>query len=422
MGEVWGWIPGGARVDLRVILGMLLFLVYPFHSTESFGDFSVNLSYGDPLVALLVFGWVVGLFGARSVPQIGIPILALFLVIFISFIVNVLVNPPFFSPIHSVVETVKLLGAVGWGLGIYALAQDRADDLLPKMAFVSVFIASIVALWTIYLGLFGDVLRPRGTFDNPNIFAHYLLLHIAFGLYLRETPFGTGRFRSSILLGCIPVFAVGIFVTGSRGGMIGLVGFVLAVIVLSPRIGVRELLIGGTILLVGVVVGGLVTKERSIGPAISPIDRAQSYRGIDGRFERWSVAVDAILSQPIVGIGYGQYNSYSVYFFDANRLPHNVYFAHAAEIGLIGLFVFLAVSVFAVWHSYSLRRIDPGVVYLGAFVVGTLAQGVGTDVEHFRGLWIGIGCIAAYHMDWIGDSASLNDILADVKSRLGLLP
>lgn len=144
------------------------------------------------------------------------------------------------------------------------------------------------------------------------------------------------------LHGVIPLAWHGIFLTGSRGGLVGL-GVVTLLIAL---LGTRKLLV--IPLLLSFVLfyqwqGGNVMKSR--GEQIVRYDEEGS---TEGRIGAWKSGLGMIAAHPITGVGLGSFVTAMPIFSDtAPRVAHNTFMQFAAESGMVaGLAYLMAIYLF----------------------------------------------------------------------------
>lgn len=384
----------GRTPDVESVLLVVLVALYPFHTIVGVAGVPFNLSFGDPVVVLVGVLWAVGLVGSRRLPRYLLPVAAFGLVASASLAVNALVGGAYFSGSAAVARFAKLFGGVAWLVAVYVLAREDPAGRLPVAALASAAVAVALAWWIVYYGFVAGVTRVMWPFANPNILGNYLLLNVCLALYAWRSVLARRLEGSAVIV--VPALAVlllGILATGSRGAAIGVAVVAVAAIVLSESVDWRQA-IGGA---VAAGAFGLVAVLLALQRNPFLLSRALSSRNIDSRIELWSVAGRAAGSNPLLGIGYGQFPWYL-----PTRIPgwqtgvHNTYLLLAAEVGLLGLVAFLGIFAVAVRDGIELRNRYPAVLFLLAFVLGTFGQAVGTDVDNFRSLWLAVGFVGAY--------------------------
>lgn len=136
--------------------------------------------------------------------------------------------------------------------------------------------------------------------------------------------------------------------TSSRGAQLGLVAMGVWVL-LKSRLGIKALL---SILIIGTLLYVLLP-EQMFAEFSSAGDDGTS----QDRLAHWGFGAEVALANPFFGIGYENWlsycdfmNPYGLGYKDWCRLPHNTYISAAAEIGLIGLILYLLIvlSIFRI--------------------------------------------------------------------------
>jgi len=167
-----------------------------------------------------------------------------------------------------------------------------------------------------------------GFFNDPNDLGMFLVMNIPFVIYFYKKG---GGFVKLSMLGMLTIISYGIYLTGSRGSMLG-VGGLLGVYILVVNAG-PKLLISAVILspIAATVIASLQ----------SNIDSSAN-----GRLEAWYAGIQMLMSNPLFGIGKGQ-------FFDHHGLvAHNSYIHVAGELGIPGYSLWGGALVFTVLTGY----------------------------------------------------------------------
>jgi hypothetical protein len=238
---------------------------------------------------------------------------------------------------------------------LYLVLLNCTSMLRLRILAVSiVFAALIVAIYGAlqyhsapYTSLFvlvehdpqGDLFRLRGLgfLNDPNDLAQFLTLAIAtLGIAWRHR-----KFVWNLLVVLIPmaVLGYGTFLTKSRGAVVGVA--VMLLLLLRSRFG-RV----GSIAITSLAVFGLVFLNFGIGRGIA--DESSS-----NRLQAWGAGIVFLKSNPIFGIGYGQ-------FADRFEITaHNSFILCAAELGLFGYFFWMGLLVFSIAGLNKLLRRAP---------------------------------------------------------------
>ena len=199
----------------------------------------------------------------------------------------------------------------------------------------------------------GASLRVYGTFDQPNPYAAYINMPLSIALALALLA----RDRLTRLLAGISAVMLGyaLLLSQSRGGEIALIA-ALAFIVLvgMPRIrtlmrlGIIAILAGIEAALLGLLPSSLYNtglKFLGLVQISFSSPSAQDYSTAE-RLAHWIAGLHMYFDHPLLGVGIGNYpDAYALYhvtiFLDPLGHAHNYYINIAAEMGTIGLVVYL---------------------------------------------------------------------------------
>lgn len=276
----------------------------------------------------------------------------------------------------------------------------------------------------------GSFLRAYGTFGQPNPYAGYLVvagLPLAFWSAGQAFRWATGTAKPATWELFVVVAsggaAAGLLLSLSRGAWLGVaVGTAIGVIVLQRQI--------GNVVRLGFGIGGLVGLAAALGlipeyvlqrlqPALAyfrwfdPADvvpNAINWSIVE-RMAHWDAARRMFLDSPILGVGPGsyviEYRHYAIlpWWTDPLGHAHNMYLHMLAEIGMIGLFVYLAMVVSWIVLSVVVLRSDATDPWL-FLKAGVLATVVAVSVHSvFDNLFVqGLNIQLAI---WLGVAATL---------------
>ena len=255
------------------------------------------------------------------------------------------------------IKTGTFLGLLGLML-LVALLDDRQLVMLWTTLAFSTFL-SVPVGYLLYSPTADDFASQRLTAgNNPNDYASLLAivaLVAFFGLF-RRSKVAAGALGFALL--------IGILTSQSRTGLVVLALAPLAV-VLTPRLMFR--FAGRMLLVYGlafVVFVSIALVAPSTGDAVSErFSTLTQYSNEDtwtGRWSIWRGAAQIISSNPVLGIGAGNFPyvspEYSVQAaqMDGAPLAHNVFLSVTSELGLVGLVLFLGVLYFAFRGAFSL--------------------------------------------------------------------
>lgn len=237
--------------------------------------------------------------------------------------------------------------------------------------------------------------RARGTFEDPNLLATYLLMSL--GLTMGATHMQRGRALSWHLLPMITA----VFMTSSRAALVGvmvMLAFALASGWLSPSMG----RLARALLAISALGGAALT----VAPrdALSPVLSRFIGFGTTGladdpvRERLWFSAAELWNAAPILGIGIGQFtHAASAHGAPSGLLAHNTYLSLLAETGIAGLvaFIWLPVAVGAALISRVARR-DAIAPYILLSLLAFAVMAVSLNLQNFRPFWVLLGLATAY--------------------------
>ncbi|MCB0877488.1 MAG: O-antigen ligase family protein [Thermoleophilia bacterium] len=252
--------------------------------------------------------------------------------------------------------------------------------------------------------------RAIGTFTDPNEYAAAMVASIGLGF----GAFGAARSpwtRRACIVG-IGICGWGILVSQSRGGLLALAAAGIY-IVLSSRGRERVRMMGTSFVLVAAAVSMLMLTPAG-QQSLERITNGDS----SGRSDLWRIAILEFESEPVHGVGLGNYPVVAARFVTAdtehtelinNRVPrvaHNAYLEITAELGLLGILAFSVLAggsvLLGIRGVGMARRLgDDGAVALGrgvvAATVGVLASNVFLSNHYNELLWALLAVSVSYH-------------------------
>jgi O-antigen ligase len=277
----------------------------------------------------------------------------------------------------------------------WIIAATVPSILLAAVAAIASLNPDVIGLLPIG-GLLPAVdvsVRGTGIFTNPN----YLGLAMALGFLLVAR---SGRLELTATIARRPWLlatpvAIALMVSFSRGAFLALVCGVVALYVSrGRRVFALAAIVGVIVVAVGYPV--LLTARHALifGPAIASSGDAQAVSDAS-RIAVLEAGAKLFVSQPIIGIGVGQFHFESPRYLDGSPVtyPHNTYLQIAVEQGLLGITAFLLMLVGLVYalsrkpdaYSVTARAI------LVVFAVGSLFAEPLTSLQASALLWIATG-------------------------------
>lgn len=404
-----GLMPAEARTrsrwGARDILLAALAVAYPFHYYVAGPGGIVDVSLGDAVVALVVIGFGLSLLWDRlAVPRYIGPVVAFMLVALGSLLYPLMRPesvPSFFDPLPGILEIAKVAGSAAWMVAIFALLRRDPIGGVKSFAAMSVIAASGFAAATIYQSLLWPGSRPRGPFENENLYANYLAFNAFLAAMLaRMDELVVRRGPRVPLWLALPLLLVGILATGSRGAIIGAAlayPLILRWRWPSGRGGTPVVAALAMLVLSGYGLIAFWQANPFIADRVATILRGQG-PNIQDRLHLQAMAVEAFSTSPVLGIGFHQFPQYAEAVHGWKRtVVHNTYLAMAAEVGEVGLIVFAWLVVRVMLDALRIGRGPAAAIGrpVLAIVVATLVQGLFANVEHYRSLWIAMGILAS---------------------------
>lgn len=387
-------------VDLPT--GLCLFVILSFLDVAQFGG--VALSFSKLAGLLLAVSWL-GVVATRT-----------------------RTTRDFFAS-HPAVSLLAVL-FVGWSLLSVAWAEEpgRALDttvryalnlcLLP-IVFTTVsrreqlgwiaaaFIAGAVG--SMLLGVVSgssftaanDAPRLAGGIGESNELATVLVASVVFSLALFVSTRTPPAIRAAAVVAA-PIALVGIAATLSRSGLIALTVALAVGIVFGGRW--RAWFAGA---LVVASIGALVYLSTFAGPVAR--ERVQSTNST-GRADIWTIGARMVEAHPVRGVGGGNFPVASIHYLlrpgvivrddfiiETPKVAHNIYLEVQAELGVVGLVLFLALLGFsircAILAARAFKRQGDARAELLARVVvialaGMLAADFFASEQYSKQLWL----------------------------------
>jgi len=265
------------------------------------------------------------------------------------------------------------------------LSTQMDEEGRGKTISVVGLVSSLIALLGILEYIFVKTGRITSTFVNPNPFGTYLLILFLFywGYSLRE---------KKLFLNIISVvFLVALFLTGSRGAYLSLVVALPFIFIgftkneVKKNLGKTVLIFSGSLALTWLIIYIAPIVQESLGLDVNLLDSLLRSGSLEnsstGRFEFWKAAIRVFVERPLTGFGLGTF--FQSYFIGYggnqwySRFAHNHYLQILAELGIVGLILFMAFifsSLFAFWRIYRSKDHPPYFIGIAAAFIGFLAH------------------------------------------------
>jgi O-antigen ligase len=349
-------IPFGILISSRPAIGLVLVVI--FIPLENFNQFNFGGISTFEVVFMLSLGFAVLNYlifrKGESLVQDSQSwlIFALLAVVLIS-------NFVAFDGPRTLERTFRLVRNMA--LYFFAIFVIRTRRELQWLIWAFILSGAVSAVYGLYVYYFNPsallessdkVARVIGTMEDPNEFAGAMLIRLMLALSLLSIEMK--RYSKLLLIGVVLVLLSSIFLTGSRGGLLGTGLAFLAYAIFSRRKG-YWLLVLSVLAVLGILLMpielqqriGLVETTENVG---NSTDRRTTYLLFS-----WEV----IQESPILGIGldgfspaYAQ-SEYQYIGSDSDgRIAHNTYLEFLVGTGVLGFLIFtglIAVSLNTTW-------------------------------------------------------------------------
>lgn len=257
---------------------------------------------------------------------------------------------------YQVVKSMSMLLVTV--LATYVIIQDTTALIKLMKAFV--VICLLEAIWIITHNGHG----PGGFVQDQNDVCMVMDVVTPFAWYLAFRR-GISAKEKFFFLGAFVIFFIAMVITDSRGGMLGYVAAILAIMVWSKN-PLRNILVS---VVFAASLGGLALKF--LPPAYVADMETITNKNDDTRNLRllhWTTAWAMFKANPVFGVGPGNYPWNSQYFFKyspyynphsrnrAGRQAHSLYFTLIPEEGLVGIMLFLSMLFISAKRIITVKR------------------------------------------------------------------
>lgn len=399
-----GGFLGLAFTRLSLALAIFVVLTFPEHLPGSLG---AGPTLAKPVGALIFIAWAgIALTRRGALPLLPRDEPALFWAIAGFLVLNG-------SSVLWATDSSATLSALGRLVLVAALAVVTYTAASMPSGFRTIINGYLLAsaatsLFSIASGTYLAKGRLATLFD-PNYFAAELIPAILIALFLFATAGGpvTRWFAAAVAGADLSAFVL----TQSRGGIVGLVVALLAAVAFAGR--ARPRIVALVLTLVAIGLGYYLTYTPA--HVFESGARGGLSAASSGRTDEWQVALRVVAGHPIGGVGLGNYPivepSYATHTLNLNfvqfivkfrQVAHNMYLEVAAEVGLVGLLVFLTILALPLrLAARALARLVPAGDELEFHVRGVLAGAIGMltayvflSAEREKPLWFVLGLLA----------------------------
>jgi putative inorganic carbon (HCO3(-)) transporter len=201
----------------------------------------------------------------------------------------------------------------------------------------------------------------------------------------------------------VPLCVFAVFLTLSRGGLVALGAALIAAIVMAGRRRGAVLVIAACAVLATVIYFGAFA-------SVEARDRVLEVEGGTGRTDIWTVGWRMVEDHPLRGVGAGNFPISSIHYLlepgallrddfivDSPKVAHNTYLSFLAELGVVGLALFLGVVGFALWCAARAagcaaragdRQLEVLARAMVVVIIGLLAAAFFGSREYSKLIWL----------------------------------
>jgi O-antigen ligase len=296
------------------------------------------------------------------------------------------------ASIGRIATYAQLLGLV-WLVWEFAREREEQERLMVAYC-LGAFVTMTEMLANFNAGIAYEELRYAASGFDPNDCGLTLALGLPMAWHLFLNHRGTVRF---VAIGYLPIAAVSILLTGSRGAFSAAIVALSIIPLAMPRKSLRSFVLTAAVLLVAGIAAAAIVPQTSWERIVSTTDEVQSGT-LNGRTEIWRVAVRVFEERPVLGVGAGAFRSAVEPFMvrslkGHHRSAHNVMLAVLVEQGLVGFFVFLTLLGTCAWCVGRMRPSERKLwaVLTLTWLVGSMSLGW----QYRKPTWLLIGLLAA---------------------------
>jgi O-antigen ligase len=391
-----------AGIVLLVLLIVPVLSVHLFTAAvyaENMVDAEGGLTIMKTVGAIIVFGWLVSVFRRRRFDVRASPVL-IFLILFVGWsAVSML------SAYDTAVALERVLTFAQLGFVVFMIAS-----VLNTLNRVKWVLRTIVG-WTTLVSMHATALYLLGITDvasgvtrNRNGLGMFIAVAIVCAYLLSQmSPEPRERL---LLLGALPILFIGLAFTYSRTGYLALL---VALFLVAYRLARTHgyVLLTASVLMIALIVPFLpvefYARVESIAPAMEKQDET-----VGLRVQRWRYAMKMIKDHPVVGVGPNNFVPALARYGRGDILDkqglsvHNSYLNVGAEMGLVGLTLYILVLGAALrevtWMVMRSGTSSRELVFISNAVeislVVMLVEGMAGNVESLKFLYVlfGLAC------------------------------
>ncbi len=236
--------------------------------------------------------------------------------------------------------------------------EKKLKILASVMAFSTIYLIYWINAQYLFGGLFGRIGGPTGQFggtvyQDENAFAMFFVTGLPF-LYYGGLALKNKLYRYGMWL-AIPFGWHAIFLTGSRGGLVGL-GVIILMMAIRARTTIIRVLIIPVFICIFFWQAGPVMINRA-----ETISEFQTEASAATRLQAWSAAINMVSHYPFTGVGLASFiPAFPDYSNFTPREAHNTFLQISAETGVLGGLSYIMIFLLTILSIIKNNKILKG--------------------------------------------------------------
>ncbi len=361
-------------------------LLFPFITSKAF-YFRIMVDLGLPFFVYILFS------EPKARPSIKNPLHIFVLLFLLLNFVSAIVGVDFQKAMWGNFER---MGGVFYMthltlLYFYIVVLGKLNfSFLKTILYSNITIATVLSIYAIFVRLgmqpwVPDPSLPRisATFGNPIFFPSYIIPIMFLGIFW---AFRKQGFVKYLLLFCSFLQLIGIFLSGTRGAVVGLIlGGLVAIfsaIILAKKSKAKTWSLVGAVVCLALGIGLYFNSNLLPQGMVRRVFQLRD-SNTEARLIQWRVAARGFLDYPVFGTGAENYyvvgNKYfnpKIYIYDPSWFdkPHNYILEVLVTSGAVGFLAYLGILLSCIWAFYKALKFGAvSLVGFSALLAGLLA-------------------------------------------------